>query len=409
MKTLVLLITVLMALTSAQVRAGWVPFGPEGIVANKTCFLVDNHYHYAICHDQGIYLYDQVTNEWTNYPSGLPIMDAYYLNGEDILVIMGCGTDSDGIYSFNPVSGEFVLIKYLECPYFIAYDEIIQKYYVGHHLGLETSYNGLNWTAIDIFSGMSMVAMAISQNHIVVSRMDNMYGIWYSNDHGVNWLQSPPGVPMISDLAFDQNQNLWGIFPDMIYSSGLWSSSDFGNSWEVEFWSVNMKCVGIDVLGDVYVGWDENPMGGHEGIARWNPDDSTLYFINEGLSSLVINDISVNPVMSAPALFCCTDDGAYISFDYVGIQEKLELPESVYLMVYPNPASEMIRISCGNMNEESDALIRVFQADGRKAMEQKLIPAKGIMEMNISGLSPGIFLIVLENSDSHKCSRLIIR
>lgn len=409
MKTFSFFLTVLMALVLAEARAGWEPFGPEGIIANKTCFILDNHNHYAVCHNEGLYLYDQVTHEWTDYPTDLPVTDAYYLNGEDILVIMGCGTDSDGIYSFNPVSGEFTMLRYLECPYFIAYDETIQKYYVGHHLGLETSNDGLNWTTTDIFSGMSMVAMAISQNHIVVTRMDNMYGIWHSSDHGFTWQQSPPGVPMIGDMAFDQAQKLWGIFPDLSFLSGLWSSSDFGYSWGVEFWSVNMKCVCIDVLGDVYVGWDENSMGGQEGIARWDPVDTTLYFINEGLSSLVINDISVNPVMSAPALFCCTDDGAYFSLDYVGMPEITEPLSPICLAVFPNPASGIVHVTYGNLENFEDARFRIFQADGREVFLKEIFAKKGMADFDLTGLSPGIYLVVLDVQGDFASARLIVR
>ena len=132
-----LLLVLMMVAGSLISRATWDPFGPDTITANKACFLLDFSNHWGVCHDQGIALYDQVSQTWTDYPSDLPVMDAYYWNGNEFLVIMGCGTDSDGIYTFDPGSGDFELVTYLECPNFIAYDDIIQKYYVGHHLGLE--------------------------------------------------------------------------------------------------------------------------------------------------------------------------------------------------------------------------------------------------------------------------------
>jgi len=331
-------------IATIRVLAIWEPYGPEGITANKITFLLDDNDHVGICHDEGIFLYNYNSGTWIDFPTDLPVHDAYYLNGEDILVIMGCGTDSDGIYSFSPETGEFTIIEFLECPYFIAFDEILQKYYTGHHLGLEISFDGLNWTPVSDFDGMSMVAMDIYQNHLVVSQMDNLYSIWHSDDHGNTWVRSPAGSPMISDLCFDYNQKLYGIFPDESWSSGLWSSTDYGYTWEVEFWSINMSCAGIDAMGDIITGWDYNPNGGDEGIAHYEPEGGTITFINEGLSNLVINDICINPAMSALALFCCTDSGAYVSYDYMDVPDTMTPTGKGYLEIFPNPASEILNV-----------------------------------------------------------------
>jgi hypothetical protein len=407
MKIRLLILVMLLALSSLRSFSTWTPFGPEGIAANKICFLTDNANHWAICHDEGLYLYDHMTQSWTNYPSSIPVLDACYLDSDMIMVILGCGSNSDGIYALNPVNGEYVLIEFLDCPNFIIYDDIIQQYYIGHHIGLETSADGLSWTQVGIFNYMNIVAMDIYQNHYVVSRVDNLYAIWHSDDHGSTWVQSPAGSPMISCLGFDSYQKLYGIFPDESWSSGLWSSLDYGHTWEVEFWSINMNCVGFDALGSVFTGWGDNSGGMEEGIAHYDPLNGTLSFMNEGLSNLVINDICLNPVLSAIVLFCCTENGAYVSDDYVRVSEYPDLSGPAHLKIFPNPASHTVSIEYQLTDNDRQATLRIFQTDGRSVMTTDLGQQKGRVKLNISDYTPGIYHVILSgpgNISSQKLS-----
>jgi hypothetical protein len=408
MKIRVLSMILLIFTVSLSSIASWDPFGPDSLVANRICFNLDNFNHWGVCHDGGLCLYDLVSQTWTDHPTDMPVWDAHYLDGENILVIMGCGTDSDGIYSYNTDGDLFELKAYVECPNFIAYDEIIQKYYVGHHLGLVSSFDGTFWSPESTFENMSIVDMEIYQNHIVLSQLDNIFSVWHSSDHGNSWTQSPAGSPMISDLQFDHNQQLYGIFPDNSYSSGLWSSTDYGYTWDVEFWSVYMNCVGIDVFGDVYVGWGENFPGGEEGIARWDPDRDTLIFINEGLSSLVINEIRTNPAMSAIALFCCTDSGAYVSYDYfVGMEEMPERDDQLVLDIFPNPVMNEINLTYQLPVKNSKPAICVFTSNGKKIIESGLSEKEGRIILNVSRLPAGIYYVIIDEGEEPYCRRFL--
>jgi len=104
MKRIVFLLGVLI---SFHAYSSWAPFGPEGIHANKIEFVIDNNANWAICHDQGLYLYDLVNQNWTDHPTTLPVLGAAYLDGTKILVIMGDGSFSDGIYAYNPATEEY--------------------------------------------------------------------------------------------------------------------------------------------------------------------------------------------------------------------------------------------------------------------------------------------------------------
>lgn len=405
MKTIIFFISIVVSL---QAYASWTSFGPEGITANKIRFAVDNQSHMVICHDSGVYLYDLVSQTWTNHPATLPVLDACYLDGNKILVIMGEGTFSDGIYSFDPASGEFEIIEWVVFPHFICYDDDTDQFYIGHQAGLTTSPDGFTWTVVDPFINRNMVAMAAYQNHFVVSEMDNLLGVWFSDDSGVTWSAPTIGCPMISNLSFDFNGILYGIFPDSSYSSGLWSSADFGENWENEFYSLTMRCVGFDVQGWVLVGWHENPPLPQEGIAHYTPATGSLDFLNDGLPNLFINDICFNPSMSAIALFCCTDNGVYISYDYyLGVQEHSAEVSST-MIITPNPAHVMAAISYRIPEEEREAKLRIMDMSGSVVLVSSLEKSEGVVDFDCSSIPNGIYLVSITGLRSDVAKKLVV-
>ncbi|MBE9492308.1 MAG: hypothetical protein IMY70_05435 [Bacteroidetes bacterium] len=406
MKTRLLILGILI---SFQASATWLPLGPEGVVANNVCFVIDNMNHWVICHDEGICIYDHVTQTWTDHPSDLPIRDAYYLDGDKILVIMGNGSYSDGIYAFNPASNQYELIKYLESPQFIHFNDTNQKYYVGYHLGFVTSPDGFIWTTIEIFNNKSIVTMDTYQNHFVVSEMDNQYGIWYSDDYGSTWVKSLTGSPMISCLVFDNDGKLYGIYPDESWSSGLWSSTDYGQIWEVEFWSINMSCVGFDAMASIFVGWGYNPTGTEEGIALYIPEDDSLRFLNEGLPNLIVNKITHNPWMTAIALFCCTENGVYVTYDYVGVIENKYPGEICRLNILPNPVIKTASVNYLLPEHTNHATLLICQQDGKTIWENLVDHPEGSLKLDCSDLPSGIYYVILRGRNFSTCKKMLVR
>jgi hypothetical protein len=193
------------------------------------------------------------------------------------------------------------------------------------------STDGMNWSEIVYFNMKDCVAMAYYENHFVVSADNEIY---YSPDSGVIWNQL--GSLIISDLTFKANGTLYGIFPGPSNSSGLWSSYDFGVSWNVEFLSLFMSSVGMDTESNIFVGWE---LPGTDGVASWDPINQELEFFSEGLPNLNINKITYNPYIESFNVVCCTDSGAYMLTDYVGVgveNEELEIT-NYNLRNYPNP------------------------------------------------------------------------
>ncbi len=384
--------SLLLLFLSLQLSAGWEVFSPEGQTANCISFYVDDHNHWLVG-SGNILLYDLNTQGWSSYFAICPVQDAAYMAGEMIMVALSCGPWSmeDGIHYLDPSSGTVYALKYLSVPRFIQYDADIGRFWVGYREGMAYSDDISQWEDLTYFNGKNIYDMAMNGPYYVVSEGGINYGLYVSADRGASWVNIP-GAPMFSDLEYDYNGKVYGVFPGESYSSGLWSSNDNGLTWAVEFWATHMQCVGCDPFGHVYVGFDADAYIPNVGIARWDSLNQQLIFMNEGLASLSINQITCNPGMSAPHLFCCTDSGAYLNLNPVRLEEPVSA--SAPLQLWPNPARDILHIEhhmSGNLH------IGIYNSAGKHI--ESIVPEEEseVVAYACQGLDSGVYIIVLEN------------
>jgi hypothetical protein len=248
-------------------------------------------------------------------------------------------------------------------------------------------------------------------NHLAVSEVSNVYNIHWSDDAGVSWNQSPGGSPVITDMKFSPEGILYGIFPNGSYSSGLWYSEDFGNTWDVEFWDTNMRAIGFDVFGHIFVGWD-SPVSGNEGIAYYNPDAAPLglTFYNDGLSNTSINKINVNPNISAPALFICTEGGVYYSYDLmVGTQTLYENKSHIDIFPNPAPSSGMVNVSMPETCENIQ--IQLYNTNGEEVFEWIFDDYNLVQyfQFRLPNIKAGIYYVQCNSNKGNVVKKLIIQ
>lgn len=341
----------------------WDQFGPPGINASNFQVCGGGLAYEIICADDGLWVYGLAG--WQEYSySGLPVWDTEYvvLATADLLVALGNGSYSDGIYFFNFSNYEFVICHWFVNPRFITYSAYESVFYAGGEDGLIRSEYGTAWEPVPYFQDMYCYAMDVFEEHYVVAT-DN--GIHFSPDGGGNW-QAAQNNPWICDLCFTSGGTLYGIFPDESFSSGLWSSSDFGNNWEVEFWDARMSSVTLDLLEDIFVGW-ELPNGVNEGVASWDPVSEELTFYNDGLPCLNINKLTLHPLIDCNNIVCCTDEGVFMLTNYEVEAEDEVLPLTrISLVSYPNPFNPATTIRFQLPAEYQQAELTIYNLKGQQ-------------------------------------------
>lgn len=390
MKNLCVLILALLVSTFTSAYE-WDSIGPIDVQVNNFNTVFYNVPLEILCTSDGILINEG--DNWIEYTyGGLPAWSAVGLDPNNILVLLGDGSWSDGVYKFNLTSHQFDNVECVFSPNFLQYCEFDSTYYAGGEYGMWKSADGLSFTAIDYFDMKDCAAFACYGNHFVVSADGEIH---CSPDCGETWVQAPIGAPLTCDISFCDDGTLYGIFPGESYSSGLWKSNNFGENWDVEFWNTFMSSVGIDAEGDIFVGWD------NDGIARWDPVSQELEFFNDGLADLHINKITTHPYIDCINIVACTDSGAYLLTDYpVGIKEDKPGYQYYSLRNYPNPFDHKT-IVVFSVDETCLTTLRVYDMLGNElaALFSGIAVAGQEYKLEFNGvdLSEGVYYCLLKS------------
>jgi len=340
----------------------WTQIGPDDVETYDYYVFGGGVAYEIICEENGILVNEG--GDWTEYSYGnLPVWDVETVMAAtaDIIVVMGDGTDSDGIYGFNFSNYEFNILQWLQYPHFINYCPADSHYYAGGEEGLFKSPDGLNWQSVEGFNDMDCLAMAVYEQNYVVSTDDQVH---YSNDAGYTWNTNGPYL-LLSDLDVTESGEFYGIFPNNSYSSGLWKSIDFGETWTVEFWDMYMTCVSWDGPGFLFTGWNV-PNGNPQGFAMWHSDIGELEYMNEGLGCMQINNITWNPLINCLNRIACTDEGLYMITGYeTDISPDQITPSNITAHNFPNPFNPETRISF-TLPYSTDISLNIYNGRGEK-------------------------------------------
>ena len=355
MKKLVLIILTLLISTFAFAYE-WDSIGPSSVEVNNFNTVFYNVSLEILCTSDGILINEG--DNWAEYTSGgLPAWSAVGLDPNNILVLLGDGSWSDGVYKFNLTSHQFDVVEYIPFPNFLQYCEFDSTYYTGGEYGMWKSTDGISFVPIDFFYMNNCKAFAFYENHFVVSAGGEIY---FSPDYGETWTQAPTSSPSICDMSFHNDGTLFGILPDDSYSSGLWSSNNFGEHWNVELWDMYMSTVGIDLDGNIFVGWE------NYGVSQWNPETQELTSFDDDLPDLHINKITSHADIDCINIVACTDSGAYILTNYtVGLEEIIPGFEHFSLSNFPNPFDNTTTIVF-SLDETSSTNLSVYDVFGNK-------------------------------------------
>lgn len=362
----------------------WILYGPQEIHSNNILFGAGNHAYSIICTNDGVCVNNGTGYSWNTYSSSLPVWEALPYDTANILLVMGNGSYSDGIYKFNLQTNTFSIVKWIYIPTFIKFNTVNHTYYAGSRYdGLFHSADGITWDTVSYFQGKGCAAMDFYGQHLVVTQANNIFATYYSGDGGATWNQSTSNIP-VHDIAYDYIGNLFGIFPGQSNSSGLYLSHNFGQTWNMEYWTDNMNIVGFDVVGNLFIGF-HGALPTYEGIAIYDTTSNNFMFLNTGLPNKNINRFKVNPIMSSITIFACTDSGVYFCNNYLTSIQNNDFTVNK-VSIYPNPATENIFIE---LSQYAD--IEIVNIHGQIIESLKTVSSK--TRLDISDLSKGLYYI----------------
>ena len=407
MKKLILILVSFLVI-SQSFSYTWQSYGPDTIQAINVCFFEPPFEYSIICSTNGMYLMDGYQGEVLEYFS-YPAKDAAQLNNDTILFVAGDGSYSDGIYSLNVQSYQVEVIHYCINPNFIKYYEPGGIFYVGYETGLLLSEDGLTWSEEPYFAGKNCIGMEYYSEHIIINVSADVTHLYLSDDSGASWFEGSNNPGWITNMAIKYYGKLYGIFPDNSYSSGLWSSTNYGDSWVNEFYSTNMTDVAYVMNYDkILVCW--NSAGEKdEGIAIYESPGFT--FINDGLPDTDINRIKVLDLFGGSIIYACTNNGVYSCGDYfVGINEHTTHSGSVD--VFPNPVNSHTTIMV-NLPEpiNFDNSIKILNINGEIVDEIKF-ENNSFNEFEINwnkgNLPAGVYFLVIKTGKEILTEKFVI-
>jgi len=389
----------------------WEPYGPESIKANKLCLIINEYSSGIICIDSGMYVGLINETNWEYFSNfNMPVIDAVECsyNVDSILVLMGCESYSDGIYSFNLTTGQFQIIDFCLNPNFIHKHYSSGSYYVGYEFGLLVSENGYTWNEISFFNGKICKDIQIYNDCIAVAVEQPTDNVFLSEDGGDNW-ETIIGGYKISELRLDYF-NLFGISTENSADCGLFKLNEYSMIWENKFFTDNLNTIGFDNDGRYFLGWYE-ASGGHQGIAKYTDYTNSLTFYNLGLPNLNINDItSSDEFVGGEIVFCCTDAGVFHGDDYiVGI---LELEIHSDISIFPNPVSNQATIKI-NLTEllTENISIPILNNQGLKVDEVRMEGNNSnemIIKWHKGDLPSGVYYLVVVTEKEKISKKFVI-
>ena len=383
----------------------WIPIGPDTVAVNN---VFTSYSANILLLSDGILVNDGIG--WEKYSRGdLPVWDAIELSQDTLILVMGNGSRSDGIYKFVVGDSSFQILGGGVNPHFIVKNPYNQYYYVGSEEGLEKSADGIVWEEVDFFKNRNCLAMDFYNEHCVISVSGDTSGIYFSADGGNSWTLSSQFKYHFSDFVFTENGLLYGVFSDKTWSSGLWASKDYGENWNVEFWATNISSIGY-TADRLFVSWHE-PDVDKEGIAIWDTLSRKLIFLNDGLPNVRIRNIKENQIFDCANITVCTDSGAYCLTEFpVGIINKIKIPKNFHLIAYPNPFNSTTTFSF-KLSNRAFVQLTIYDINGKvveKLASRVMNPGINKIEWNANDQASGLYIYQFRSGHTVKTGKIAL-
>lgn len=280
-------------------------------------------------------------HQYLYYDQGLPISGLCCRDANTLMVTMGAGTYSDGVYNFDLTTHQWAINEWFFRPNFITYCSENSTFYVGEGGGLYRSTDAVTWSRVVALGNGDCRSLAWF-GQMMICNIDN--GVYISSDGGAQWQQS--GMNLLEEFRYTDNGTLYGIMDDLSDSDGLWRSYDNGQNWDVVLYASALSCLGSNFAEFMPVAFHES--GDRDNyLALLNGSDELTFLSHADLCS-GISEIGIFPLINTPSFYVINSSGLHYITDFgaTSTDEPLVgVSEHTCVRVYPNPATKDCRIA----------------------------------------------------------------
>ena len=312
-----------------------------------------------------------------------------------IFAAFGCGSNGDGLYSFNAYSHEFTIINWYLDPNFIK--EIDDVYYFGYGYwsfgGLLYSEDGDSWSEISYFDGLCVTDIEKAAGAVLFASAGNF--IYLKDDD--NWMSYE--VPVVINDIYVRN---YPHNEEVYIACGNGTYSDAVYRVEYEEGEIN---------GLTMINWFMEPYRLYEyeemlvvgclnnnGLYLVEPEEmSEPQEIGAELDFTDVYCFETYPIYTHNFIMG-TDIGIYLVTNLgSGISEDICLPV-LNLTNYPNPFNPSTRIEF-TLAEDSEVELAVYDLKGRlveRLIDKEMSAGKQTVDWDGQNVSSGIYFCRLE-------------
>ncbi|MDD4310723.1 MAG: T9SS type A sorting domain-containing protein [Candidatus Cloacimonetes bacterium] len=389
------------------------PYGPDTgdfTYANLT----QSPISFGIAEEGDTGLFVEQYGIWNYYEcsaSGLPITSICNLNESTLMVAMGCGSYSDGVYNFSLDTHSWELNDWFMYPNFIKYNPNNNLYYVGERDGLFKSTDGENWSRITSMGMAECNSMSFYGEHLVAN---NGPGVRFSSDMGQTWQSAD--TSNLKGFHYMSCGALYAIMDVESDSDGLWRSEDFGATWDHVLYTSNLNCIGPAFGEYLVLGWRQpNEAGSY--VAVMNSEYQLNQLIHPSLNGEVLQ-LDRFPLINTLSFFVLNPLGCFYITSFLPVQNNDQCVPPVSrlnMQVYPNPFYSETTIELDGKNSDTALKVEIYNLKGQKVkcLFDGVSTGENTLcwdarDCNGKTTAPGLYLIKAQQDGNVQCRKVLL-